>query len=196
MIAGPLLLLWLAQPAAAPPPAPAPSATQERYFPHVEDTELLSLAGLPPAGPHGNVIRYSLRRGFGYATKPTARIVQVQWPFGPGQPRVVLVEFAKNDEAWRIVERREALMHPLRYEQLVRNVMAAASAPQVGPGRGTVLVCSHSDSSRLDLRLPDQGDMLLIRTAHCSDDAPAVVAGELLAAAAELSLRLNWTPDR
>jgi hypothetical protein len=169
---------------------------QQRHFPQIEDTELLSLAELPAAVPHGDLIRYTLRRGFGYGSKPTARIVQVQWPLGPGHPRVILVEFAQDDRVWRIAERREALMHPIRYDQFVRNVVAAASATVVGPGRGVVTVCSHSDSSRFELSLPDQGDMSLIRTAHCDDDAPAVVAGELLEAAVEYNLRLNWTPER
>lgn len=195
MSIGPTLILVLGL-LGAPIPPPVAAPAEAAQFPYAEDVELLTLATLAPAAMRTDLMRYTLRRGFGYGTKPSAQIVEAHWPIGPGYPRVTLVEFTNEERVWRVVERREALVHPIHFEQLVRNVTAAATAIGARADRGTVVVCSHSDSSRLDLRLSDQGSLPLTRTAHCSDDAPAVVAGQLLAAAVNYNLRLNWTPER
>ena len=141
----------------------------------------------------GDVVRYVLRRAYHRNNRPSARIVQVHWPYEADHPRVLLMELAKPENTWRITERREAPMHPVRFNRLIRNVAAAVSVVGDRPDRGAVHVCSHADSSRLELSLPAQ-QLWFMRTAHCSDDAPAVVAGELLAAAVELNLDLDWSP--
>ncbi len=179
--------------AAQVPSAGRPQTVQ--HFPEGEDDKLLSLAGLPTVSHYGEVIRYTLRRGFGYKVRPSARIVQATWPYDGSPPQIVLIEFAERNGKLQIVGRREGLMYPARFNNLIANVAAAVSAPSDRTNRGTVVVCSHSDSSRLDLHLSSQSPLTLWRSATCSEDAPAVVAGELLTAAVGLSLELNRTPE-
>lgn len=163
-------------------------------FPEGEDLALLAVAKLPTVQHGGDVIRYVLRRGFGYNTKATARIVQAVWPYDAKYPKVLRIELAMKDDDWRVIERSEGAMHPIRFGQLTDNVAAAVSVVGDRSRRGAVIVCSHAATSRLDLSLPGEQRMRIARGAHCSDDAPAVVAGELLAAAVDLSLKLDWSP--
>lgn len=151
---------------------------------------LWTAAGFAPSLPRGDVIRYTLRRGHGYGSFPTGRIVQVDWPYEGGQPRALLIELVGTvtDDVWRETGRREASLHPVEFDQLVRNVTAAAQAMDHRSHRGAMTVCSHADHSRLEISLPDQQRLWLIREAHCSRDAPAVVAGALLSAVVERSL--------
>jgi hypothetical protein len=85
-------------------------------------------------------------------------------------------------------------MHSVSFNRLVSNVAAAASVVGDRQRRGTVMVCSHAATSRLDLSLSDQQRLRLARGAHCSEDEPAVVAGRLLSDAVESNLRLNREP--
>lgn len=182
--------------AAAQPISPTTAAAQPfvEAFPQGEDLALLAVAKLPAIQREGDVIRYVLHHGFGYNTKATARIVQAVWAYGAKHPRVLRIELAMRNNDWQVIERKEAAMHPIRFGQLTNNVAAAASVVGDRSRRGSVTVCSHAATSRLDLSLPDEQRMRIARGAHCSDDAPAVVAGELLTAAVDLSLKLNWSP--
>jgi hypothetical protein len=186
--------LWLIGAGAAQPDSRPELQWQ---FPDIEDRELLALGGLEPLGERtasGEVIRYTLRRGFGYGTQPTARIVQASWPFGDNSPSVLRVELAHRNGAWHVAERRQARMHPRAYEQLARNVTAAASVLGPPGPRGAMTVCSHADSSRLDLSLFDGFLLRLSRTAHCSDTTAAVVAGELVGRAVDFALEADSRP--
>lgn len=163
--------------------------------PSGEDLTLLIAAGLPEIDRRGDVIRYVLHRGFYGKGTPTARLVQADWTYGAKHPRVLRIELNRTNEEWRVVERKEAAMEPRRFDRLVSNVAAAASVVRDPPHRGTMLICSHANTSRFDLSLPDERRMRITRGAHCSNDAPAVVAGELLAAAVDLDLKRAWQPE-
>jgi hypothetical protein len=175
---------------------PIPAADQPVEQADTQDW-LTQVAGLPPIGQGGDVIRYVVyrMRSPSYGNR-TATVAQAEWSYGDNdQPRVMLIELREEEGVWRVAERREALMHPIRFNQLVNNVAAAAAVIGERGRRGGRIDCSHSPHQRLELRVPDES-LQISREAHCDDDAPALVAGELLQAAVELNLRFDWTPAR
>lgn len=163
--------------------------------PNVEpsaNSELLVAAGLSPIIPGadfgGDLIRYTLRRGWYGRSSPTAQIIQAEWRYQTPRPRVVLIELVGNGGVWRATERREAFLHPVQFDRLVRNVTAAAQVIGERSSRGSMTICSHAHNYRLEVNLPDEQQLFLLREAHCSDSAPAVMAGRILTAAVEGAL--------
>lgn len=175
---------------ASPPPLDKGLAQRNPIFPEVEDSDLLAASGLSRVAGDEEVVRYVLRRGFGYGTRPSARIVQADWPYGSPRPRGLIVELSKADGAWQVTQRQEAPIEPSKFGRLINNVAAATSALGARSRRGEWVICSHADMSRLDLSIPDER-MRVSRGAHCSSDAPAVIAGDILTSAIRESLKLN-----
>ncbi len=163
---------------------------QDLAIPESEDSLLLAVPALTPIASNGDVIRYVLRRGFGYGRKPTARVVQAAWLYGSPQPTGLIVELSKADGAWKVIERQEAPIAASQFNRLLGTVAAATSALGDRSFRGEFVICSHADSSQLDLSIPDER-LRVSRGAHCSKDAPAVVAGDLLTNVVEESLKLK-----
>jgi hypothetical protein len=151
---------------------------------------LLAVSDLPPIANNGDVVRYVLLRGFGYGRKPTARIVQALWLYGSTQPTGLIVELSKADGAWKVIDRQEAPIAASQFNRLLGQVAAVTATLGDRTHRGSFVVCSHADSSQFDLSVPDER-LRMSRGAHCSKDAPAFVAGEMLTNVVEESVKLK-----
>jgi hypothetical protein len=182
------ILAALAMP--LPAAAQVPRAPAAARFPEVEESALLALAGLDPIASNGDVLRYAVVNVLGYSRNvATAVIVQVRATYDDDHPRVLHVDLVmpSGGGGWQVVRRREAPMYSDTFDRLLRNLVGAASVVGSRANRRTTTRCSHSATSRLDIRVPGES-LSISRTAHCSDDAPATVAGNLLIASSERAL--------
>ncbi|WP_338504051.1 hypothetical protein V6R86_09440 [Sphingomonas kaistensis] len=188
VLANLLVALALGQ-ASSAAPTTNPSH-QDVAIPESEDSLLLAVPALTPIASNGDVIRYVLRRGFGYGRKPTARIVQAAWLYGSPQPTGLIVELSKADGAWKVIERQEAPIAASEFNRLLGQVAAVTATLGDRTLRGSFVVCSHADSAQFDLSVPDER-LRMSRGAHCSKDTSAFVAGEMLTNVVEESLKLK-----
>lgn len=166
--------------------APSGSALAQHFQPD-ELNRLWAAAGLEPVSSGGDLMRYTVRRIPGYVGRPSATVVQAAWFYAPRtDARVTITDLQLGDTGWIVSRQQSSYLRPFDFERLIGSVLtAAAVSGDLPQSRGRVMRCSHDDTSQLDISLTDRGFLQLSRQAHCSDDAPAVVAGRLLIAAAE-----------